>query len=137
MGKPAERIAQPDGGSVWFYPQAPLGRHTYAVRLGPDGVVRAVDQRLTRANVAKLVAGTSTQKDVRELFGPPYSVTRFPRQARLVWEYKLLDYEELRVLWVQFSDDGIVREVLEGHDWAADPPLPDRMRMFPGPSFRF
>ena len=36
--------------------------------------------------------------------------------AREVWEYKWLDYQEKRVLWVQFSDDGILREALNSRD---------------------
>ena len=123
MGRPAEKLPGAEGGSVWYYPRGVESRHLFAVRIGPDGVLRGIEQRLTRANVAKLLAGSSTLKDTRELFGAPFSTTYFPRQARLVWEYKLYDYEAFRVLWVQFSDDGIVREVFEGHDYQRDPPI--------------
>jgi hypothetical protein len=58
---------------------------------------------------------------VRELFGPPGEVSRLPRQQREVWEYKWLYYDDKRVLWVQFSDDGIVREAINMHDYESDP----------------
>lgn len=124
MGKPAERISKADGGAVLYYPRNPVGRHTYAVTLGPDGVMRSIDQRLTLENVNRLVSGKTTSKEVREMFGPPdpYSVTHFPLMERDVWEYKWLDYDDKRVLWVHFSKDGILREVINTHDFGADEP---------------
>ena len=113
MGQPAEKIGEPSGDSVWFYPRGPFGRHTYAVRVAPDGVVRSVEQRLTVENLSKLVAGETTAKDVRALFGPPSYVARLERQQRDVWVYPMknqidMDYS----LNVQFSYDGVVREAL-------------------------
>ncbi|MGH7186700.1 MAG: hypothetical protein ACREIB_10540, partial [Pseudomonadota bacterium] len=74
-----------------------------------------------------LFAGASTMNDVRELFGPPGNSGRMERQARTWWEYKYVDYDIRRIIWVQFSDDGIVREVLDSTDWERDdlctPPL--------------
>ena len=124
MGKPAERVSRPDGGAVLYYPRNPIGRHTYAVTLGSDGVMRGIDQRLTLDNINRLVSGKTTSKEVREMFGPPYpySVTYFPLMERDVWEYKWLDYDDKRVLWVHFSRDGILREVINSHDFGADEP---------------
>ncbi len=128
MGSPAETRSTADGGKVLVFTRAPLGRHTYAVALGPDGKVRGVEQLLTWANTEKLLAGTTTRPQVRELLGPPGIVSRLPRQQREVWEYKWLHYDEKRILWVQFSDDGIVREVLNMRDFAAEPPSGGRRR---------
>ncbi len=124
MGSPAERLAKPDGSSVLYYPRNPMGRQSYAVTLGPDGVMRGIDQRLTLANINKLIAGTTTSKEVRELFGPPYpyTVTHLPLMQREVWEYKWLEIDDKRVLWVQFSNDGILREAMNSHDFGADEP---------------
>jgi outer membrane protein assembly factor BamE (lipoprotein component of BamABCDE complex) len=113
MGVPGEKVVLPGGDSVWYYPRGP---HTFAVTLGPDGVVRGIDQRLTTANVAKLVQGSSTAKEVRELLGPPPTVRQFPRMQRYVWVYPMKLAEERRVLWVQFSSDDIAREIIETHD---------------------
>jgi SmpA / OmlA family len=113
MGEPAEKLAAENGDTVWFYPRLPTGRQTFAVRLSPDGVVLGVDQRLTEQNVRKLVAGKTTMKQVRLLLGPPFQTTRFERQQRLVWEYPMYnDLQSAYNLSVQFSYDGIVREVL-------------------------
>lgn len=122
MGAPAATRPTGDGGRVLYFTRAPLGRHTYAVSVGPDGVLRGVEQVLTWDNTYKLVAGTTTKPQVRDLLGPPGLVSRLPRQEREVWEYKWLHFEEKRVLWVQFSDDGIVREALNMRDFAAEPP---------------
>ena len=121
MGTPAERRATADGGSVEVFARGPLGRHTYLVSFGADGVMRNIDQVLTYANADKVIPGATTRAQVRELLGPPSDISRLPRQEREVWEYKWLHYQERRVLWVQFSDDGIVRESMNLHDFAADP----------------
>ena len=60
MGRPAERLAKADGGSVLYYPRGPSGRHTYAVSLAADGRLQGIDQRLTHANAMKLMVGSST-----------------------------------------------------------------------------
>ena len=118
MGRPAMRIAAADGGSVLYYPRAPLGRHTYAVTVGPDGSVRGVEDRLTLTHINKLRVGSSTKKDVQELLGPsyPHSTSTLALSGREVWEYPWLDRSEKRVLWVQFSPDGVLREVLNSRD---------------------
>jgi hypothetical protein len=113
MGPPADKTGGPSGDSVWFYPRGPMGRHTYAVRVAPDGVVRSVEQRLTVENLSKLVAGQTTAKDVRALFGPPSRAFRNEPQQRDIWEYPMknqidMDYS----LFAQFSYDGILREAL-------------------------
>ena len=129
MGAPDARVARPDGSSVLYYSRNPIGRHSYAVTVGPDGVLRSIEQRLTRANMDKLVPGTMTMKDVRELFGPPYpaTVATSPFSQREVWEYKWLEIDDKRVLWVQFSPDGVLREFTNSHDFGADEPTGSSM----------
>jgi hypothetical protein len=122
MGKPAERVEKPGGGSVLYYPRGPFGRETYAVTLGANGKVQAVEQRLTDANIAKLVAGTTTAREVRELLGPPSATTRLPRLPRDVWEYPMDNIAMPYLLLVQFSPDGIVREVFKVKDYNTEPP---------------
>jgi hypothetical protein len=122
MGTPAEKIVLAGGESVWFYPRQPQGRHMFAVRLGPDGVVRSVEQRLTAENFQKVVPGTMQAKDVRELLGPPWLVSRLQRQQREVWEYAVYDARGFEFyLYVQFSGDGVVREVLLLRDTYFEP----------------
>ncbi len=122
MGEPAEKLAADNGDTVWFYPRLPAGRQTFAVRVSLEGVVLGVDQRLTEANLTKLAAGTSTMKDVRLLLGPPFRTVRFERQRRPVWEYPMYNDIQLEYnLSVQFSYEGIVREVLLLKDYRNEP----------------
>lgn len=116
MGSPAERLARPDGSSVWYFPRGPSGRHTYAVTVGADGVLRSIEQRLTAENVAALRRGRTNARQVRELLGPPVGITRAPFRPLDVWEYRWANALGRRVLWVHLSDDGMVREVLDLND---------------------
>ncbi|TAK41023.1 MAG: hypothetical protein EPO27_20100 [Betaproteobacteria bacterium] len=121
MGTPAEK--QPRGSdAIWWYPRGPLGFHSYAVRIGADGVLRDIEQRLTVENVRRLVPGQTTRAEARELFGPPFIVSALPRLQREVWEYQLLDVVFRWKLWLQFSNDGVLREVLQMRHPDEDPP---------------
>ena len=89
--------------------------------VGPDGVLRGLEQRLNYQNIHSVPKGMS-KDEVRRLLGPPNEISRLPRQQREVWEYPWIHaVREGRVLWVQFSDDGIVREAIEMHDYERDP----------------
>jgi len=116
MGVPDDKRATAGGGSLWFYTR-PSGGHTFAVQFGPDGVLRRIESALTDENIAKLTIGVSRREDVRALLGPPHVVLRLDRQQREVWEYKRLEVTERRVLWVQFSDDGVAREIFDSLDY--------------------
>ena len=123
MGAPKEKLAAAGGDTVWFYPRNPAGRHTYAVRVAADGVVREIDQRLTVDNMQKLVAGATSAREVRAVFGPPYRVTHLGMQERDVWEYRMFNPIQIPYnLFVQYSADGIVREVLFLRDPSQDFP---------------
>ncbi len=122
MGRPAERTTNAAGESVWFYPHAPAGRDTFAVRMRSDGVVIAVEQRLTKENIALVVAGKTTAKEVHEIFGPTWKVWRNHLKQRDVWDYPMMVDNRLMNFFVQFSDDGIVREAYLLHDPIYDSP---------------
>jgi len=122
MGKPAERIDKTSGGSILYYPRGPAGRETFAVSIGADGKVQAVEQRLTDANIAKVVPGTTTAREARELFGPPSRTKHMSRLERDVWEYPTDSSATPYLLMVQFSADGIVREVYKMEDYGSKPP---------------
>ena len=122
MGTPEQTLELPGGEKALYFSRLPEGRSMFVATIGPDGALRALEQRLTRENIAKLVPGTSTAKEVRTLFGPPGAIGHLTLQPREWWEYKYFDYQDRRVLWVQFSEDGLVREVLDMRDWAFEPP---------------
>lgn len=123
MGRPAERVTTAGGERIWFYPHAPMGRETHAVRIGADGKVRAVEQTLVEANFLKVWSGKTTAREVRELLGPPNRVVHMARQQRDAWEY--LYFNEMQVPFVfyaQFSADGVVREAFSIRDPSQDMP---------------
>jgi hypothetical protein len=121
MGDPALELKRPNGDTWLYFTRYPFGRATFVATLGADNVLRGIDQRLNYWNIHAVRAGMRAE-EVRELLGPPREITRLPRQQREVWEYPWRHaVRELRILWVQFSDDGVVREVVEMHDHEADP----------------
>ncbi len=108
LGKPSETLALAEGGRVAYYPR---GRQTLAVTLGADNRVRSVDQRLADEYFRRIAPGTTTMNEVRELLGPPDHSARYERRSRTVWEYRIARDYQRRQFIVDFSDDGIVREV--------------------------
>jgi hypothetical protein len=113
MGTPAERLAAGGGESVWYYPRQPAGLQTFAVRIGPDGVMRGIEQRLTERNLKLLVPGITTLQETRALLGPPWRGARNFLNDRDCWDYRMYNAAQIEyILSVQFSDDGLLREVV-------------------------
>ena len=113
MGTATGTRREPSGETVRYYSRLPSGYETFAAHIGPDGKLRRIDQVLTSDNIAKLHAGISRADDVRVLLGPPYRTDAFPRLERDVWSYKAhAGGPGGKDLYIQFSPDGLVREVL-------------------------
>ena len=114
MGPAADKCAGP-GGEPWlYYSRQPFGRKTFVARIAPDGRLVALEQRLTDDNISKILPNAATGNEVRELLGPPYMITRFPQMEREVWQYYFRHYGDPGIpmsLYVQFSPDGVAREV--------------------------
>jgi hypothetical protein len=120
MGTPAERRAGPGGETVLWYPRLPYGRASYAARIGADGRLISLEQRLTEENLAHLERGKTTTEAVHDLFGPPNKVNQFPRMQREIWTYQMPAITEWKVLYVQFSPDHVLRE----YYYMDDPEVP-------------
>jgi hypothetical protein len=116
MGPSADRRSGPNGETVRYYSRLPFGRVIFAARFGPDGRLKALEQRLIEDNFERLKSGVSRADDVRELLGPPYRIEQFPRMQREIWTYQWQGLTSDRLLLVQFSADGIVREVYKIED---------------------
>jgi hypothetical protein len=128
MGKPAETQTLPGGETLYWYPRQPWGYATYAARVGPDGRLISLEQRLNEANMAKIVRGQTTAKEVHDLLGPPWEPLHFARMERDIWTYamRVPGYGLPKYFYVQISPDGIVRET-----YLVDDPhyqFPDRGR---------
>lgn len=124
MGPPSDSLDAGAGGRVLYYSRQPHGRQTFAVRVSSDGIMRGIEPILTQERLAKVRVEGIAKSDVRAILGPPYEITRMERQQRDAWEYWMnLSAVPTRV-WVSFSDDGLVREVVQVDDI---PMYPDRI----------
>ena len=121
MGPPAQRRPLPEGGTALYFSRMPEGRHVFEVSVDAQGVIRSIEQKLTRVHIYEIVNGSSTKDDILRLFGPPGRRGYLVLSEREWWEYKYQDYQDLRILYVQFSGDGVVREVLDLKDFSREP----------------
>ena len=121
MGPPAQVLPLPDGGKALYFSRMPEGRAVFEVNVDSNGVMRSIEQKLTRQHIWEIANGSSTKDDVLRLFGPPGRHGYLPLSQREWWQYKYQDYEDLRILYVQFSGDGVVREVLDLKDYSREP----------------
>src|SRR6185503_608224 len=123
MGAPAEK--RQAGAETWYYyPRQPFGRMVFVARMGPDGRLLAIEQRLTDENVAKIIPNTTRAEQVRDLLGPPYSAQRYARLDRDIWSWHMRKYGDPGIpvyLHVQKSPDGVVREVYLIDESDSDP----------------
>jgi len=117
MGVPTERIKLEDGDMNWYYSRQPMGRMMYAVRFSPEGVMRSDEQLLTEQNIARLTRNVTTREQARVVLGPPWQVSQLDRQQRDVWEYYMYYNFDEYFLYLQFSYDGILREVIRLKDY--------------------
>jgi hypothetical protein len=113
MGEPTTVRKAPDGGQTLWYSKLPAGRESYAARLDAQGKLVAIEQRLADPHIAKLKPNASKEGDVLDTLGPPYRIFAVPHLSRKVYEYPLNTVPDPRNLYVQLSEDGVVREVLQ------------------------
>jgi hypothetical protein len=125
MGSVTERRKASGGDTVLWFSRQPYGRESYAARIGADGKLVSLEQRLVPENLTHLERGKTTAEAVHDLFGPPYKVNQYPRMQREIWTYWMPATEEWKVLFVQFSPDQVLRE----YYYMDDPDLP---RLPPG-----
>ena len=111
MGHAAEKRVV-GGETVYYYPELPWGYRSYAARVGADGRLIALEQRLTEENIGKVIRGKTTGAEVRDLLGPPWEPIHYERMDRDVWTYPMRIAADPTPKWfvVQVASDGIVRE---------------------------
>ena len=114
MGTPKDRRAGPNGETILWYPRLPDGRVSYAARIGKDGKLIAVEQRLTRANLDSIKPGAS-EDEVRDLLGPPQTIQWFERQDINAWSYNAQGIMP-QIYVVEVSKDGKVRRAYRYDD---------------------
>src|SRR2546425_1983614 len=90
MGPAAAKRPGPNGETVLWFPRMPYGDGTYAARIGADGRLIAIEQRLIEENIARIERGKTTADQILELVGPPYRVGQFARMQREIWDYRMM-----------------------------------------------
>ena len=121
LGPPSQRIARADSGETLYYSRQPFGRQTFAMQFDSGGKLGSVDTILDSEHLAKVIVGKTTATELRALLGPPYRVDRMSRKQWNSWEYWMqLESIPMRV-FVQLSDDDVVREVFKNEEINRDP----------------
>ncbi len=105
LGKPTDTRANPQGGEIWDYAYGPAGTETW--RFGIDGgrMVRSAEQLLTHERLYQVIAGTTTEAQVRELLGKPGKITSFALGP--VWEWRVDLRPNLGHFIVSFDHKGV------------------------------
>ena len=122
MGRAADQRPGTGGETVYYYPRLPWGYATYAARIGADGRLVALEQRLTPENIERLKPGITRRDEVRDLLGPPFEPMKAPLGDREIWTYPMRVPGHPTPKWflVQLSGDGVLREttLIDDPNWA-------------------
>lgn len=118
FGKPAETRTNLGGGEFWDYVYGPTGTETW--RFGIDGgrVVRSKEQLLTFERLHKVIPGTTTEAQVRELLGKPGQIMNL--RTGLVWEWRANLQPALGHFFVTFDGKGVAINKGTVLDFSAD-----------------
>ncbi len=107
MGRPALQLPEAGGGRELFYPRGPLGTQTFVAHVGPDGVLRAMDQVLDDDHFRSIQEGM-TRDQVLAMIGPPAETMRF-QWGNYAWTYRFVDtWGYTSDFSVTFNAQGIV-----------------------------
>jgi len=88
LGPPAMEWRNDDGSRTWEYSGQPEGTRCHMITIGPDQVVRAVEQVLNEKNFARIQAGMSAD-EVRRILGKPASSQFFSLSQERVWNWRI------------------------------------------------
>ena len=108
-GTPTDIRFDRNGDELWEYATGPEGTETYLVRVGLDGKVKEVTQLLTDEQLMKIVPGTMTKADVRNLLGRPSDQTFTGAGTVWSWRFKRGGVQP-GYLTVRFNPDNTVME---------------------------
>lgn len=112
MGPAADKRPGANGETVYYYPRLPWGYATYAARIGSDGKLVAIEQRLTEENIAKLKPGATRAEEVRDLLGPPFEPMKQALSGKEIWTYpmRIAGHPTPKWFLVHISPQGVLSE---------------------------
>ena len=88
LGKPGMEWRNDDGSVTWEYSRQPEGTQCYMVTLGPDDVLRSIEQVLNESGFARIERGM-TGNDVRRILGRPASQQYLELARETVWNWHI------------------------------------------------
>ncbi len=104
LGSPTDKRNNPQGGEFWEYAYGPEGTETWLFGIDKDGMVRSSMQLLTEERLQQIVAGKTTEAEVRALLGRPREITRL--RGETVWEWRVSIGPSLGTYVVRFGSEG-------------------------------
>lgn len=114
MGAPTAKARRPDGGWRWVYARGPMGRHTWMLDLGPDGLLAGWTQVLGEDNFARVVPGMREQ-EIEALLGPPGDRKALALGGRRVWWWRYPTFD-CKLFMVTFDAAGLALDAGYGPD---------------------
>lgn len=109
MGPPGHEWHNEDGSVTWEYSRQPEGIECFMATIGPDQILRSLEQVLTPANFARIRPGMTPPEVLRQL-GRPARKEFFERKQEHVWSW-LTDHRmpgQKVYFTVSFNADGRV-----------------------------
>lgn len=88
FGAPGMEWRNPDGSVTWEYSRQPQGTDCYMMTIGPDNILREIEQVLNERNFARIQAGMEGD-EVRRLLGAPGSREYFALSRENVWNWRI------------------------------------------------
>lgn len=123
-GAPRIECPQPDGTRHMVWSSQPMGQYAWATRVSADETVGEVVQILNDAAFRQVEVGVWDADRMRCTFGPPAKISSvgMPSVRQTVWSYRYRqDGVWNSLMYVYFSDDGIVQRLHPGPDPMYEP----------------
>lgn len=88
FGVPHMEWRNDDGSVTWEYSRQPEGVECFMITIGPDQILREIDQVLNEGTFARVQRGMRGD-EVRRLLGKPASSQFFQLKQETVWEWRI------------------------------------------------
>jgi hypothetical protein len=121
MGRATDKRPGVGSETVYFFPRLPWGYATYAARIGADGKLIALEQRLTEENISRLKPGVTRADEIRDLLGPPFEPMKQALSGDEIWTYpmRIAGYPRPKWFLAQLSAEGVLRStyLIDDPNW--------------------
>jgi len=123
LGTPTATYPLPGGGERLQYSRQPAGFEVNNIDVDASGRVAAVAQVMSDAWFDRTIRVDEWRvPDVLRTFGPPEQITRVGSFAGDVWQWRYLQVNSARLLYIYIDPQGVVRRYHTGDDLRVVPP---------------